>query len=41
MGSTTILKNLGECEIIGGKNVYVHLDIYEDCLTGEFKTYYD
>ena len=37
----TVLKKLGECEIMAGKSIYIKLDIFGDCLQGEFKNYYD
>ena len=37
----SVLNRLGECEIIGEKSVFVKLTVYDACLEGELRVYYD
>ena len=36
-----VMGRLGECEIIGEKSVFVKMTVYDACLEGEFKAYYE
>ena len=36
-----VMGRLGECEIIGEKSVFVKLTVYDACLEGEFRAYYE